>query len=630
MTKLETRWVWFSFVLFALLELSASDANGMQAKIEPIAVAGTAPRGVSSNVPIRRFESMSYSGSGLFGLTVLSELSGSSVNETNDHLLIGAGFDFRAREGDVARGAPAGIRFGQIDPNFVSDGADTFFRSTLIGEQPDDVGVFSNWTLIARTGDAVPETEPGTTFADISTFQSKGSRVFGPSVFVRVELSGPAINDSNSQALYDLQDGTSRLIARAGDQVPSVPDGVRFASFEVPTSHNAFVATLVGPGVDESNDEVVIRRSRTQLVLVAREGDNVGETGVLGAINSIGYTPAEGIAFRAAVNFGAMEGSGIFFGSSGSAFALTGRIAPGTSGEARFLSFGKPTLNAQGTSVAFVADLDGCHAGQAIYVYGFGGPELIVRTGERFTNVDADVAISSFASESLIFSGSRIACVAFLDGEGVDESNNMGLIATNRYGDMVLIARTGNAIDVSLSSTSEDVRVIRGIHFDAGRRLQLVDVETLAFELSFTDGGNGIFVANPLGPVGDFDSDHDVDRDDIDLYSEILGQPASVNRRLDLDGDGTIALADHDQLIERFLQTSNGVGSLVGDINLDGRVTVLEDGFTLVLNLNVLGEAGYASGDLNADGRVNVLGDAFRLVANLGLSASASDAARQQ
>ena len=138
-------------------------------------------------------------------------------------------------------------------------------------------------------------------------------------------------------------------------------------------------------------------------------------------------------------------------------------------------------------------------------------------------------------------------------------------------------------------------------------------------------GGTGndvVLVTAPASQVGDFDLDGDVDADDIDFYSGNLGQSAVADlAKLDLDGDGMVTLADHDQHITQLAQTSNGeVGALIGDINLDGDVDVLGDAFILVANLRSSGPNRYSSGDLNADQVVDVLGDAFRLVLNLGLS----------
>ena len=124
----------------------------------------------------------------------------------------------------------------------------------------------------------------------------------------------------------------------------------------------------------------------------------------------------------------------------------------------------------------------------------------------------------------------------------------------------------------------------------------------------------------PVGLTGDFDMDGDVDADDIDFYSgQTDNVPATgVLGQLDLNGDGLVTLADHAFHIANLVQTSNGqIGTLNGDVNLDGSVDVLGDAFTLIGNLGSSG-VGYADGDLNADGGVNVLNDAFLLIGNLG------------
>ena len=121
--------------------------------------------------------------------------------------------------------------------------------------------------------------------------------------------------------------------------------------------------------------------------------------------------------------------------------------------------------------------------------------------------------------------------------------------------------------------------------------------------------------------AGDFDMDGDVDADDIDFYSGNLGLAAVGDLApLDLDGDQFVTLADHDLHITTLVQISNvQTGTLIGDVNLDGSVDVLGDGFVLIANLGST-SGGYANGDLNADLAVNVLGDGFRLISNLGLT----------
>ena len=60
--------------------------------------------------------------------------------------------------------------------------------------------------------------------------------------------------------------------------------------------------------------------------------------------------------------------------------------------------------------------------------------------------------------------------------------------------------------------------------------------------------------------------------------------------------------------------------ALVGDANLDGRVDVLGDVFTLIGNLGVTSGSTWQQGDFNGDGQIDVLGDAFGLIGNLGSS----------
>ncbi|MDA8563718.1 hypothetical protein N9L06_04615 [Mariniblastus sp.] len=617
MTKLFDQWVYISFGMAVLLGCISGDASGMQVELQAVTLSGTPARGAPSNVLVERIIGHN------FGSTVFSKLSGPTVNVSNDHLLVDGGGDFTAREGGMARGVTDGGRYGEIDPNFASlDGTGgTAFRSTITGEGIDDVAIFLNFSQIGRTGEPAPETEPDTTFASFSSPHRNGR---SRSVLVRVELAGPEIDGSNSQAIYELSDDDPQLVVRAGDQVPSTPDGVTFATFDAPTSHNGFKATVAGPGIDESNDEAVLLLTFSGVRLLAREGEGFGETNVLTAIGPISDSPGEGLAFRAVVSSGQQQRVVIFGDSSTrlSTIALSGRIAPDTSNDARFSDFSHPVVNSQGV-VAYVASLDfgGGLIEEGVYRERQLSPDqLIMQTGEPVVGIGASVQVASFAAETLAIDA--VAVVALLEGNGVNATNDRCLFARSSGGVMVPVVRTGDAIDVSRNSGIEDIRTIQGIQFDGSQSLQLSDSGVLTFELSFADGGNGIFTVDRRGPAGDFDFDGAVDADDIDLYAGSIGRSASVNIiGLDLNFDGAVSLADHDIFVTTRVQTSNGVtGALIGDINLDGSVNVLGDAFVLVANLGGVGPLGYAAGDLNADGLVTVLGDAFRLVSSLGLS----------
>lgn len=136
---------------------------------------------------------------------------------------------------------------------------------------------------------------------------------------------------------------------------------------------------------------------------------------------------------------------------------------------------------------------------------------------------------------------------------------------------------------------------------------------------SATDFDNVRLTASTV--LGDFDADGDVDGDDVDFYIGNLGQPATGElAQLDFDNNGVVSLPDHNLHVTFLVTTSNGVmGAPLGDVNLDGLVDVLNDGFALIGNLGQVAIS-RAQGDLNADGVVDVLGDGFLLVGGLGES----------
>lgn len=160
-----------------------------------------------------------------------------------------------------------------------------------------------------------------------------------------------------------------------------------------------------------------------------------------------------------------------------------------------------------------------------------------------------------------------------------------------------------------------------------GAEISRIEITFVGFTNSPTRSspstGAHIYLALATVPfsVGDFNRDGAVDITDIDFYSGNLGQPVSFDPQLDMEGDGDIDADDLNFHIETYVQTSNGqIGTLVGDMNLDGQVDVLGDAFTLIANLGLAGPYSYGLGDLNADLAIDVLGDAFILISNLGQS----------
>jgi len=112
--------------------------------------------------------------------------------------------------------------------------------------------------------------------------------------------------------------------------------------------------------------------------------------------------------------------------------------------------------------------------------------------------------------------------------------------------------------------------------------------------------GIGAIVAPGFSPA-DFDMDGDVDADDIDTLCANMG---SVDlSTYDLDGSGVVDEGDFIFLIETYAEWDNGVGTYVGDFNLDGVVNATD----LQIMKGSFGSSGvgYALGNANCDTFVN-------------------------
>ena len=241
-----------------------------------------------------------------------------------------------------------------------------------------------------------------------------------------------------------------------------------------------------------------------------------------------------------------------------------------------------------------------------------------------------------FSGSSVTINGGRVTRFPDIFSSGVVDIHGGDIFSIRAFsGSTVNLFGTGFALDGQPIQN-----LVPGQEFVvSNRNVTLTGVleDGSPIETSLNTAFGGFFSNNPDGAAadarvtvtlvpaaGDFNADEIVDVNDINLYPGQLGlngNDPGFNSLFDLNGDGEITLADHDLLISDFVQTSNGVtGTFVGDANLDGSVTVLDDAFALIANLGSVGSVGWAEGDFNADQQVDVLDDAFLLVANLGSS----------
>lgn len=432
------------------------------------------------------------------------------------------------RGGDPAPDAADGVTYRSLGAPLINGAGQTAFLADLTGL---GLGVFSESAgmpgspgLVARSGNAPPGTVPDRDYNSFSTpvFNDAGQTAFRTNVTFTVR--GAVFSEAAGTL------GLPGLVVANGDPVPGTPDGTNFRSFSSPVlnraGQTAFSALLTGARVDSTNDIGIFSEAAGAIGspgLVAREGDPAPGTDVnysfLGppVLNGAGQT-----AFRTSlISAGSVvpDGSGIFSEAAGTIgspglVAREGDPAPGTS--AIYSSFDSPVLNGAGET-AFRAGLTGTGVDSTNDTGIFseaagsvGSPGLVAREGDPAPGTSDGVNFSSFRlfrdSISLALNGTgQIAFRASLSGTGVNFSNDSGIWATDPNGQLTLVIREGDIIDVDNDPVLQDRRTVRTLSNlnhtgnEDGRPSSFNDRGELAFYAFFTDGSSGLFVATISG-----------------------------------------------------------------------------------------------------------------------------------
>jgi hypothetical protein len=242
--------------------------------------------------------------------------------------------------------------------------------------------------------------------------------------------------------LSDNGPGTLSVIAVEGQRAHGVADNATFEAFSSPSGHvalnrggtMAFVATLSGGGNGLWTD-----RSGDGLTLIASRGE----------------TP------------------------------------PDLDADQHLYGIGNETINGQ-DEIAFSANYfssDG-RSGNGVWIERQGGLRLVARTGDALPGLSPDT-VFDFGS----ISQSSERQVAVLNGvltrAGVDDSYTSGIWAHNRAGDLLLVARDGELLDVSDDPRVPNLRRISSLQ--AGH---IDNAGYISFVASFDDGTSGVFVSS--------------------------------------------------------------------------------------------------------------------------------------
>ncbi len=446
------------------------------AEIRTVALSGQQAPGTPDGV--------NYSG---FWLPVLNDagqtafqanLTGSGVDFTNDDGIWSEGsgsLALVARAGNQAPGTPSGNNFIVLRSPVINDAGQTAFYGGLRPgfngvNGANDNGIWSEGSgslaLVVRDGDQAPGTSSGVSYSSIYEDSIALNNAGRTSFFASLTLTDGGVNSTNNLGIWSDGSGSLALVARHGDQVPGTPSGVVY-QFHVTIRHPALNdagQTAFWPRF--AGDSGIGIWSEGSLALVARTGDQA--PGMPSGVNFssagndwIALNEAGQTVFLARLND---DRSGIWSEGSGSMALVTsaGEQAPGAPSGVNFNGFNLPVLNNAGQTAFIATSLAGNGLDptndSGIWSEGSGSLTLVAREGDHAPGTPDGVLFrpyffvstnGSLGTRLVLNDAGQTAFYTELTGAGVDSSNNFGFWATDRSGQLQLIARMGDLLEVA-------------------------------------------------------------------------------------------------------------------------------------------------------------------------------------
>lgn len=524
-----------TFILSAVTTLPAVAGT---VTFDTIALSGDASPGTTPGLSYSSFEAPMFNGAGQVAFRAV--LTGGGLNGSNNVGVFSTAAGMNgslglvARTGDPAPNTTAGINYRSLGNLALNESGQTAFFASLTGNGVNlfnDQAIFSEAaglpgspSLVARESDPIP----GIAGVDYRGFvipfiaplslDSAGKAAF------RVTLRGASVDSTNDFAIISKAADSAVFVARKGEPVPNLGPAISYDEFIYlelnKAGQTAFLATLVGNGVDSTNNTAIFSEAVGSPGLpgiVAREGNSApsiagvnyanfeppvlngtGQTAFIARLTGVGVDP-----------FNNVGNVGIFsetVGSPGSPglVARAGDPAPDTASGVNYgglIPLSDITLNDAG-DIAFRASLTGPGVDftndRAIYsdVLGTSGsPGLVARTGDPAPGTALGVNYSFLFTPRLNDAG-QLAFFADLIGTGVDSTNDTGIWATDTNGVLSLIVREGDSLNVNNDPSINDLRIVSYL---SAVSTAFNDHGQLAFRATFTDGSSGIFIANTAG-----------------------------------------------------------------------------------------------------------------------------------
>jgi len=448
-------------------------------------------------------------------LAFVGNLVGSGVSGSNNSGIWAGqpgGLKLCVREGATAPGCKSGETFSGFGDPLLSANGDVAFIGFLRGsgiKANNDSGLWMTVKgkpqLVAREGATVPGMK--IQFGPISSpvFNQKGEIAFFST------LQGSGVTNKNDTCIWAGMPGSLGIVARESEGAPGTPKGQVFSALYRPVINDsgqvAFRAVLTGTGVTTQNSIGIWMEGKKGLELIVRQGTEAPDAGsgvtynVLGdpSINNAGQ-----LAFTSSLagKVNSSNNRALFVGAPGKIrmVARTGDGAPGTK-NLKFRELYDPCINADG-QVAFQALLTGSGVTTAndmgVWAGTRGKLRLIAREGDAAPGTEKGVTFASFVSMPQINAQGQVSVLARLTGKGVNSATDMGIWATTRKGELVLIARKGSKLQVG----KLDARTVTALSLiptaagsEDGRSNCMTGSGEVVFHATFADGSQGIFLA---------------------------------------------------------------------------------------------------------------------------------------
>jgi hypothetical protein len=279
----------------------------------------------------------------------------------------------------------------------------------------------------------------------------------------QVAFTGGLINDATSLGggIFFGTPNNLRVVARAGSQVPGLAAGVKFDPDGSPGDPSlnqrgqvVFNASIKGGNVTSGDDSGIWLYDNGAYDLIAREGDQAFDE-------------------PAGVNFA-------------------------------FLGWAYPLLNNNGQMIfrgGLTGDVQPTND-SALWSGPLDDLRMLAREGDVAPDVTDGAKFASFVYPYLDdYSINALGQVAFLGnltGDGVTSKNDQGIWATDYTGQLHLLAREGDSIEIfpDMFRTIAELDYASHSNNEDGRASGFNDLGQLVFRATFNDGTSGVFVSD--------------------------------------------------------------------------------------------------------------------------------------